>query len=351
MNNDKLDYQPHHQVKSNLAKQHEQKDFSTLKPFFFQPRLSISKPGDHHEREADAKADKIMRLTDNFLNQNPFFKPAHHTIQRKCQTCEEKDKHVNRKESSSADIGNSSGLDSYISSLSSSGQLISQASRQFFEPRFGHNFSNVKIHTDTVAAKSAQSINALAYTTGNNIVFNSGQYSPDSISGKKLMAHELTHVVQQRAQTSNNVINRAAIHTGRILNEGDCQHLACNSEWACDDPKGFLCPAGTTHAGKKKRPLFTCDAKCENNIPCGDNYMAIPHSRWKSVHHNCNQDLVVCANHTFIHASPRDRSNKEAWELSPTLLSNLGAASGDIKDGAIYPDENDAAFKKDSRCR
>ena len=56
---------------------------------------------------------------------------------------------------------------------------------------------NVRIHTDSVAAKSAQSINALAYTSGNNIVFNSGQYAPGSESGQRLMAHELTHIVQQ----------------------------------------------------------------------------------------------------------------------------------------------------------
>src|SRR5690606_20271324 len=67
----------------------------------------------------------------------------------------------------------------------------------FMENRFGYDFSHVKIHDDTVAAKSAQSINALAYTSGNNIVFNHGQYSPETNSGRKLLAHELTHVVQQ----------------------------------------------------------------------------------------------------------------------------------------------------------
>src|SRR5262249_51142380 len=61
------------------------------------------------------------------------------------------------------------------------------------------DFSDVKIHTDHAASKSAQSINALAYTTGNNIVFNQNQFSPESESGKKLLAHELTHVVQQQS--------------------------------------------------------------------------------------------------------------------------------------------------------
>jgi hypothetical protein len=82
------------------------------------------------------------------------------------------------------------------------------SSRKFFEPRFGHDFSNVKLHTDPDAAESAQSINALAYTSGNNIVFNTGQYSPGSESGKKLMAHELTHVVQQGGAIQNKNIQR-----------------------------------------------------------------------------------------------------------------------------------------------
>ncbi len=142
-------------------------------------------------------ADKVMRMTDNAINTNTFFKPAANMAQRKCKACEDEEKHVHRKEDSNTGINGSAELDSYVSSLSSSGQQMSQGSRQFFEPRFGHDFSNVKVHTDSVAAKSAQSINALAYTTGNNIVFNSGQYAPDSDTGKRLMAHELTHVIQQ----------------------------------------------------------------------------------------------------------------------------------------------------------
>jgi hypothetical protein len=166
-------------------------------PFFpghlVQPKLEVNEPGDKYEQEADVTADKVMRMS---TGESCFFKPAAANIQRKCQHCEEEEK-LHRKESSGADVQGSQALDSYVSSLGSSGQTLPESSRQFFEPRFGHDFSNVRIHTDTVAAKSAQSINALAYTTGNNIVFNSGQYAPESDSGKKLMAHELTHVVQQ----------------------------------------------------------------------------------------------------------------------------------------------------------
>lgn len=170
---------------------------SASKPVFFQPRLSINQPNDTYEQQADHMADQVMRMPDPSVKQPGFFKPAISPLQRKCHECEEDDKKLHRKESSTGEAHADSQLGNYVSSLGSTGQSMSSTARQFFEPRFGYNFSNVKLHTDSVAAKSAQSINALAYTSGNNIVFNSGQYSPESDNGKKLIAHELTHVVQQ----------------------------------------------------------------------------------------------------------------------------------------------------------
>lgn len=164
---------------------------------FFQPKLSVNAPGDVFEQEADAMADKVMRMADTSPGQDPFFKPAPRIIHRKCQACEEEETHVHRKELDGGEVQSGSELDSYVSSLNTSGQPMPQSSRSFFEPKFGHDFSNVRLHTDPAAAKSAQSINALAYTSGNNIVFNTGQYSPESATGQRLMAHELTHVVQQ----------------------------------------------------------------------------------------------------------------------------------------------------------
>lgn len=69
--------------------------------------------------------------------------------------------------------------------------------REFMERRFGHDFSRVRVHTDSEAASSVKSANAQAYTVGNNVVFGSGQYNPGSPSGRQLLAHELAHVVQQ----------------------------------------------------------------------------------------------------------------------------------------------------------
>ena len=125
-------------------------------------------------------------------------------IQRKCAHCEE-EKKTYRKEMNSNETTADHGLESYISNLNNSGQLLPNEVRSFYEPKFGYDFSNVKVHTNPVAAKSAQSINALAYTSGNNIVFNSGQYSPATNAGRKLLAHELTHTIQQKRTDDKNI--------------------------------------------------------------------------------------------------------------------------------------------------
>ncbi len=81
--------------------------------------------------------------------------------------------------------------------LQSPGQPLDAATRAFMEPRFGQDFSSVRVHTSGQAAESAQAVNALAYTVGSNIVFGTGQYAPGASGGQRLLAHELTHVVQQ----------------------------------------------------------------------------------------------------------------------------------------------------------
>jgi hypothetical protein len=87
--------------------------------------------------------------------------------------------------------------------LSSSGQPLDATTRAVMEPRFGHDFSQVRIHTDTQAAESARAVNALAYTVGRNVVFGARQYAPTTSEGRKLIAHELAHVLQQASVSGN----------------------------------------------------------------------------------------------------------------------------------------------------
>lgn len=81
--------------------------------------------------------------------------------------------------------------------LRSSGQPLDAPTRSYMEPRFGHDFSQVRVHTDARAAESARAVSALAYTVGRDVVFGAGQHAPHTAAGRQLMAHELTHVVQQ----------------------------------------------------------------------------------------------------------------------------------------------------------
>ena len=82
--------------------------------------------------------------------------------------------------------------------LNTPGSPLTDQTRALMEPRFGHDFSQVRVHTDERAAESARAVNARAFTVGNDVVFGSGRYSPYNLAGRQLLAHELTHVVQQQ---------------------------------------------------------------------------------------------------------------------------------------------------------
>ncbi len=92
--------------------------------------------------------------------------------------------------------------------LQSPGQPLNAEIRESMEPRFEHDFSKVRVHTGEKAAESAEAVNAQAYTVGQEVVFGENEYAPDTREGKELLAHELTHVVQQEAGVSGPVIQR-----------------------------------------------------------------------------------------------------------------------------------------------
>ncbi len=168
---------------------------------FFQPlvqaKLKIDSPGSVHEQEGDAMADQVMRTP---ANEPGFFKPAATMVQRKCSHCE-KEEQLQKKEGSGGTV-HPADTSQVQDVISSKGQPLDKGTRNFMESRFGNDFSNVQVHTDTGANWSAAGINARAYTSGNHIAFASGEYQPQTDTGKHLLAHELTHVVQQKGQTA-----------------------------------------------------------------------------------------------------------------------------------------------------
>lgn len=169
----------------------------------FQPKLTVNQPNDRYEQEADIMADKVMMKPSSGY-ETAFFKPAGiSSIQRKCDHCKE-DKKLRKKSEGTPDpsVEAPSAVHDVLSSES---QPLDGITRQFMESGFGYDFSNVKIHNSAMAAKSAQSINSHAFTSGNHIVFNRNQYDPQTEAGRKLLAHELTHVVQQNSKGPSDI--------------------------------------------------------------------------------------------------------------------------------------------------
>jgi outer membrane protein OmpA-like peptidoglycan-associated protein len=169
-----------------------------------QPKLEISQPGDMYEREADTISEKVMTKSEFIApsteeeEEKLQAKPLSETISRMIQT--------SRNENS--DFQNT-GMEDSLNSSKSSGNPLSGNVRSFMENRFGTDFSNVKIHTDSNAVQMSKMLNAHAFTHGNNIYFNSGKYDPVSSTGQYLLAHELTHTIQQGGAVKPKMIQRA----------------------------------------------------------------------------------------------------------------------------------------------
>ncbi|RRB18416.1 DUF4157 domain-containing protein [Larkinella knui] len=120
------------------------------------------------------------------------------SIQRKCATCEDEEKRLHKKGDGS--LAGAEAPSAVHQVLQAGGQPLDSGARSFLEPRFGRDFSGVRVHTGPQAAESAQEIGARAYTVGNHVVFGSGHYAPHTNRGRALLAHELTHVVQQGSE-------------------------------------------------------------------------------------------------------------------------------------------------------
>ncbi len=179
---------------------------------FLQAKLTVSEPSDEFEQEADRVADQVMRTPDPNGEELPEIgRASDSSLQRACNKCEEEGEEkvgIHRKAVDGSDqataetkgnVGKAASLvQEQLSNLSSDGEPLTATTRAYFEPYFGADFSDVRVHRSKRAFESAQSVNALAYTIGPHVVFGSGQYAPDTAAGKRLLAHELTHVVQQR---------------------------------------------------------------------------------------------------------------------------------------------------------
>jgi hypothetical protein len=204
-------------------------------PARVQAKLTVSQPNDPYEQEADRVADQVMSMQeprlqracpsceDETLQKRPLAeqitplvqrqeepeeeeepvqaKPTDEGIQRQEESGEEEEEAVQTKREGEESPRLNPKLDTKIQSLRSGGAPLPPSTRSFFEQRFGSDFGDVRVHSGLQASEAANSARAQAFTVGRDIVFGKNQYSPESQGGQRLLAHELTHVLQQQTRT------------------------------------------------------------------------------------------------------------------------------------------------------
>jgi len=185
-----------HSNQSNLQRKESKQTFSNqaAQPLI-QAKLKIGQPNDKYEQEADRIAGRILQTS------NPSRMDSINTTLR----------------------SNSS----YISNRS--GHSLPRNVRNYFEPKLGYDLSSVRVHTDSAANASAQSLHSLAYTVGQDIVFNNNQFSPQTVHGRKILAHELVHVIQQTRNTNTRPLNATPETTPQL--KQDIQIQKFNPFW------------------------------------------------------------------------------------------------------------------------
>ncbi|MFD1614233.1 eCIS core domain-containing protein [Gelatiniphilus marinus] len=203
---------------------------------FIQPKLNIGKPGDKYEVEADAMANKVVsnnstqntiqkaESSEEDVQQKPLaasISPLvqkqseasdEETVQTKCTDCQQEE-NVQRMEEEEEPLqmktegskGTLTNVESSLKNSKGSGQKLSKPVKQNMESSFGTDFSQVNIHTDHNAVKMSKQLQAQAFTHGNDIYFNEGKYNPSSNAGKHLLAHELTHTIQQKGMVHKKI--------------------------------------------------------------------------------------------------------------------------------------------------
>jgi hypothetical protein len=175
--------------------------------------LKVGAPGDAHEREAESVSDRLMRLAPTAVadTSEPV---AGITPQARVAT--------------SSDAAAPA---SVHRALASPGQPLASDTRRFFESAFSHDFSTVRVHTDAAARQSAEDLHARAYTLGHDVVLGAGAAATTSPADRRLLAHELTHVVQQHGGSSSTVMRSCS-------DEDFCRPY--DSQEEIDDSKWWL---------------------------------------------------------------------------------------------------------------
>lgn len=173
-----------------------------------QAKLEVGPSHDAFEREADAVADHVVRMSAGEAATAPPipFTPRPVRIQRECAACEEEREELQRDVEGSGRPMIDGGFEQRLSSLRRrGGEPLAPGPRDFMETRFGRDLGHIRVHTRDHAAALAEQVRAKAFTLGHDIVFGRGQYRPDVPTGQRLLAHELTHTLQQRSSPPSGI--------------------------------------------------------------------------------------------------------------------------------------------------
>ena len=199
-------------VRSSSLSPSSETENAFFRPAIIQPKLSVGQPGDKYEKEADAMAEIV---TQSLVTSKPSLQ-----LQRNCDNCEEegrlqkKELELTRtKKSNNPTIERSqtfSGnkLEGKLAKSKGRGTQLNSSIKNEMESAFTTDFSQVKIHTDSDAVQMNRDLNAKAFTNGTDIYFDQGQYQAGSKEGNRLLAHELTHVIQQSNNSSVGKVQR-----------------------------------------------------------------------------------------------------------------------------------------------
>ena len=234
-----------------LIAQHRERAIrlTSLAPPLVRTEVKAKPPTDRYEREANLVSEHVMGIGNPSLRRQAD-KGTGPSVSRAQPVLGEmtprvpKQRH-GQEESFQTKTGSGRMADantvpaSSLGSVLVGGQSLDSTTRDFFEPRFGHDFSQVRIHTDADADRSARSVNALAYTVGNHIVFRSGYFNAVSEQGKRLLSHELVHTIQQGAVAvgSNNTFTSLQRMPDEVDKDEKDKTVSCDT--LQNDPKDF----------------------------------------------------------------------------------------------------------------
>ena len=224
-----------------------------------QRKLAIGSVSDPLEQEADRIADRVVQdrsghaptRSNTSLRRCPCGSSADQT----CENCKAKFGPLQRKAPTSPRSAEAPPIVHEV--LRSPGVPLESSTRIRMERSFGRSLADVRIHTDARAAASAAAVNAFAYTVGKNVIFSSGRFRPDAYEGRRLLAHELAHVLQQTSSAS--VSN---LHSSAVLSRSPSMLV---QREACDD-EGVCHPAGPPNATATQKPA-SATAPQSSSVP------------------------------------------------------------------------------------